>query len=124
MRVFFGVGAALFSLSACMDGAGTAGNQFVQITTEEQFVSTLAGRRITIDTGTAIYNADGTYSFETNAGDMIVGTWTWEGTEWCRDGVRPDGSILERECQVLQVSGNRTRSIAPGGRVIEGAFSG
>ncbi len=78
------------------------------VVTNEQALSPLYGKKLTMDCGYTIINNDGTLIGEFNK-VQISGTWKFEENLWCRTITEGPDYILKNayDCQPLEMSKSR-----------------
>ena len=103
INTLFYMVAATSVISACV-----ATQDYRVISTREQYVSTVAGRSVNLG------NQSSTTTYENGTmtgvvGDReIKGRWSWEEGKFCREGMIGTRA-LERDCQRLEVAGDRLK---------------
>ena len=80
-----------------------------RITTEKEFRTIVAGKKLTSKAGYSINHKDG--NITGNFRDReLTGTWTWEDGYFCRS-VMLGNKDLPDDCQVITVSGDKVTYI-------------
>lgn len=117
--------AAAIILFVGVTGCATTGEQddFKRVATLDDYMSTVVGRQIVFGDkkNTTTTHADGTMT-GTIAGKPIVGQWEWSNGYFCREGKHGD-DVMERDCQVLEVSGDKIKIIRNEGSGSTSIFS-
>lgn len=105
MRILF-LAAVAISVSIASGCASTPDYQ--PISTEEQYRASVVGRSINLgNSASTTTHPDGTMT-GTAGKREILGTWSWEGNQFCREGTIGDEE-LQRDCQNMEIAGDQLR---------------
>lgn len=133
IRLSFVAGLALLALAACQTAEqapeatpadAQPGEQAAEapaaaspgdgrITSEDEYRTTIVGKRLVWESGSATHHEDG--SITGNVGDReMTGTWSWQDGFYCRS-IRISNTRVPDDCQILIVSGDELTVIRDGG---------
>ena len=91
---------ALAALAACGSPSPTP------VTTQSAFLSLVNGKTLASPTAAITLTADGGMTVSLpNRADLIRGTWTWVGSEFCRT-LAPGTGVEDTACQDVSVLGD------------------
>lgn len=121
-RLSLGLAAAV-GLAGCMTAEAPTRGEFRQVTTEAEYRS-LVANGIQFDAGDTMSYSGNRWAVFRDDAPIATGTWDWQGDRFCRQGRFSDGRDMPRECQIIEVSGDRFRVIAPGDRIVNGRLLG
>ena len=97
---------------------GSSPTEANQITTKDEYLSKVAGRKLTADWGWVIVEKDGSLSGK--AGSRVLkGSWYWKDRFWCRVLLDQDGKEGDEDCQVVSLKNSILRGITKKGKVSE-----
>ena len=83
----------------------------MQITTKEQYLEAVVGKRLVNVENDSVWvmkHPDGSITGEAGS-KAITGTWTWEGTFWCRT-IKVGGKDRGSDCLKMVIDGDMISS--------------
>ena len=91
-----------------------AAHAFTRVTTSDQFLAQVEGKRLTRLGITLVVGRDGTISGRA-LGRAVTGTWDWSSSGYfCRE-MQYGQTVIPRNCQEVLINGNTIRFIADEG---------
>jgi len=82
-------------------------DDFARITTKQQYLDLVAGKRWYLGDGYALSRRNGRMTCEFG-GEKLKGAWAWRGDMWCRT---LQTHAKNTDCLALSINGNKLRSI-------------
>ncbi|EBA16573.1 hypothetical protein RSK20926_22649 [Roseobacter sp. SK209-2-6] len=104
-RIFFGFAAAIAILT--LQTTTASSDDFTRITTKQQYVKLIVGKRWHVGDGYALAKRNGKLTGEFG-GKELVGVWAWRNKMWCRT---LETHAKDTDCQIISVNGKQMRIV-------------
>lgn len=106
--------AAALSLAIVLPSQAISEN-WQRITSEANYRAKVADKKMVFDWGWVQVKSNGRIVGKHAKLGRMKGAWNWQKGYWCRS-IKSDKRDLGSDCQVVQISGNKVRSITQQGK--------